>query len=250
MSKMQNLLEERLSGSDTAKVKALAKRSASGELSGFSGLFKPTELSETETRALEALLQNYSVGEADVQLDLNALVAITSEVKAINNQASILHGERIMRAQKILKNYRDGAFSAWLVATYGNRQTPYNFLLYYEFYQELPQELKTKLENVPRQAIYTLASRDASFEDKKEIVSSYSGQTKQEMLEIIRSKFPLPESDRRRSDEARSIFIAIERLGERYQKQKQGFSHSQNKEIAKALRKLLEIVTAAQSDLR
>ncbi|MBS0655744.1 MAG: hypothetical protein JSR46_08200, partial [Verrucomicrobia bacterium] len=48
MSKMQNLLEERLSGSDTAKVKALAKRSASGELSGFSGLFKPTELSETE----------------------------------------------------------------------------------------------------------------------------------------------------------------------------------------------------------
>ncbi|MBS0655985.1 MAG: CT583 family protein, partial [Verrucomicrobia bacterium] len=91
---------------------------------------------------------------------------------------------------------------------------------------------------------------DASFEDKKEIVSSYSGQTKQEMLEIIRSKFPLPESDKRRSDEAKSICIAIERLHERYQKQAKGFSYSQNKEIAKALRKLLESVTAAQSDLR
>ena len=41
----------------------------------------------------------------------------------------------------ILKNYRDGAFSAWLIATYGNRQTPYNFLQYYELYITLPEHL-------------------------------------------------------------------------------------------------------------
>lgn len=243
MSKMQNLLEERLTGSDTTKVKALAKQSASGGLTSFSGLFKPTELLEQEKLTLENLLNEYRLGTVtDLYKDLNALIAITSEVKAINNQAAILHGERIMRAQKILKSYREGAFSIWLIDTYGNRQTPYNFLLYYEFHQQLPQELKTKLENVPRQAVYTLASREASFEEKKELIDSYAGQTKQEMLEIIRSRFPLPQNDKRRSNEAKSIFNEIERLFSRLQQYGKTFTPSQNKEISKSLRKLLFIV--------
>jgi len=243
MSKLQNLLEERLSGSDTAKVKALAKQSASGGLTSFSGLFKPTELLEQDKIGLENLLNEYRSSEAvDLHKDLNALIAITSEVKAINNQAAILHGERIMRAQKILKSYREGAFSAWLITTYGNRQTPYNFLLYYEFHQQLPQELKTKLENVPRQAIYTLASREASFEEKKEIVSSYTGQTKREMLELIRCRFPLPQNDKRRPNEAKSILNDIEKLSVRVKQHSHTFTSQQNKELASALRELLSIM--------
>lgn len=243
MSKMQNLLEERFSVSDTTKVKALAKQSASGELSGFSGLFKPAELLEQEKKALETMLEQYRIEDGNVNYDLNALIAITSEIKAINNQAAILHGERIMRAQKIFKNYREGAFSAWLVAAYGNRQTPYNFLLYYEFYQELPQELKTKLENVPKQAVYTLASRTATLEEKKEIVHAYAGQTKREMLEIIRTRFPLPQSDKRRTDEAKAMLADIEKLYARYEQYGQDFSTSQNKALAQSLRKLLASVT-------
>jgi hypothetical protein len=240
---MQNILEERLSGSDTAKVKALAKQSSSGQLTSFSGLFKPTELLEGEKSALENLLHQYrSDAIADLQRDLNALVAITSEVKAINNQAAILHGERLLRAQKILKGYREGAFSAWLVETYGNRQTPYNFLLYYEFYQALPQELKAKLENVPRQAVYTLASREIPFEEKQAVISSYTGQTKQEMLEMIRSRYPLPKEDKRRPDEAKSICSELERLFFRLEQREKIFTPKQKREIAESLRKLLFIV--------
>ena len=90
--------------------------------------------------------------------DLEFLTTITSEVKAINNQAIILHGERIKQCTRtFLTKYRDGAFSAWLISTYGNRQTPYNFLQYYEFYQSLNLELQKRMDDMPRQVVlYTL----------------------------------------------------------------------------------------------
>jgi len=124
-------------------------------------------------------------------------MAITSEVKAITNQAVILHGERIKKAQDILKRYKDGAFTAWLFSTYGNRQTPYNFLQYYEFYSLLPQALHSKLDQMPRQAVYSLASRSGSLEKKETIVKNYHGQPKQELLSLIRLEFPLDEEDKR-----------------------------------------------------
>lgn len=79
-------------------------------------------------------MTQFSSGEGNLTLDLAELSLITSEVKAINNQAAILHGERIKKAQTLLKSYQEGAFSAWLNATYGNRQTPYNLMQYYEFF--------------------------------------------------------------------------------------------------------------------
>src|ERR1700677_3684402 len=116
MSKFNDLLNLRFKTKETQqpKMTALVERSNNGDLSSFSGVFRVMPLNDQEKE------------------DLEALTAITSEVKAITNQAVILHGERIKRAQEILKKYRDGAFTAWLFATYGNRQTPYNFLQYYE----------------------------------------------------------------------------------------------------------------------
>ena len=192
MSKVNTILTKRLERSSTPpKAVALAERSASGNLSGFSGIFNIEDLTSQEKENIENLLKTFAVSEdQDFHKDLSSLIIITSEVKAINNQAAILHGERIKKAQLILKEYQDGAFTTWLIATYGNRQTPYNFLQYYEFYTTLPQDLKLVMDKMPRQAIYTLASRSGDAESKREIIKNYIGQPKQELLSIIRKLFP------------------------------------------------------------
>jgi len=177
---------------------ALVERSNNGDLSSFSGVFRVAQLNEKEKADIESILRNFRFSETDdFDADLKALMTITSEVKAITNQAVILHGERIKRAQEILKKYREGAFTAWLFTTYGNRQTPYNFLQYYEFYILLPQSLHSKLDQMPRQAVYSLASRAGSLDKKETIVKNYAGQPKDELLKLIRLEFPLPEDDKR-----------------------------------------------------
>lgn len=168
----------------------MAKKSAEGNLTSFSGLFSIAELNEGERGYLEALLTEYNPGKQNINHDLNNLISITSEVKAINNQAAILHGERIKKAQKILTKYEEGAFSAWLVAAYGNRQTPYNFMQYYDFYTSMPNRLHPQIETMPRQAIYTLSSRSGDLNKKKAIVEKYNGETKSELLSLIRESFP------------------------------------------------------------
>jgi hypothetical protein len=200
MSKFNDLLNLRFKTKEApqAKMTALVERASNGELSSFSGIFRVTPLSEQEKDELQTILQSHRHTEADdIEGDLKALSAITSEVKAITNQAVILHGERIKKAQELLKKYRDGAFTAWLYAIYGNRQTPYNFLQYYEFYTVTPQTLHPKIDQMPRQAVYSLASRNGDLDRKLEIVKNYAGQPKQELLKIIRQEFPLEEDDKR-----------------------------------------------------
>ncbi len=202
MVKVNSLLTQRLkmATAKLSKMANLVERSSSGNLSSFSGVFRVAPLNENEKEALTTLLTHYKNEEQEINEDLFQLFALTAEVKAINNQAIILHGERIKKAQDILKNYRDGAFSAWLIATYGNRQTPYNFLQYYELHNALPDHLHSKLDEMPRQAIYSLASRDGNQEQKEQIITNYNGEPKQELLKLIRETFPLAQSDRRAQD--------------------------------------------------
>lgn len=214
MSKFNDLLNLRFRQKDTQqpKMTALVERSSNGDLSSFSGVFRVAQLNEKEKSDIESILRNFRVSDAyDVEPDLKALMAITSEVKAITNQAVILHGERIKRAQELLKKYRDGAFTAWLFATYGNRQTPYNFLQYYEFYTMLPPTLHPKLDQMPRQAVYSLASRSGSLEKKESIVKNYTGQPKQDLLKLIRIEFPLPEDDKRMPHYATNAIAFLKR---------------------------------------
>ncbi|MGR3973831.1 MAG: CT583 family protein [Candidatus Rhabdochlamydia sp.] len=200
MSNVNRLLSSRLKPKPS-KMAQLATLSSRGDLSSFSGVFKIHPLSGKDQELLRVILHEYKRDETDsVEQDFLTLASVTSEIKAISNQAIILHGERIQKAQLILKHYRDGAFSRWLMATYGNRQTPYNFLQYYEFHLQLPQPLQNKLEEIPRQAIYTLASRDIAFVKKQEFITNYQGETKHELLENIRLLFPLEESDQRQEN--------------------------------------------------
>jgi hypothetical protein len=236
MSKVNELLTSRLKQKAT-KMTELAEIASRGNLSSFAGVFKINPLSSEEQSDLEALLHNYKI-EEEIDDDLRSLSSLTSEIKAINNQAAILHGERIKKAQEILKKYRDGAFSAWLISTYGNRQTPYNFLQYYEFYLQLPPTLHAKLDEMPRQAIYTLASRDAPFEKKASLLKSYRGETKTQVLNLIRKTFPLAEKDGRKEDLAFQAITILKRLVSLFSERRFRPSKGQKETIAKLLKNL------------
>jgi hypothetical protein len=217
MSKVNSLLSQRTKkrGDSSRKMAALAQKSASGELSSLSGMLGGAILSESEEEALKELLARYGEDREEAwDTDFHLLRGVTCEVKAINHQAALLHGERIQRAQDILLNYAEGAFSAWLISTYGNRQTPYNFLQYYLFYQKVPVDLRPRLEEMPRQAIYSLASRQGDFETKQEIVASYTGESKQELIERIRDTFPLSENDKRRQNTGELVLGALQKASD------------------------------------
>jgi len=239
MADINSILQARTKQTQSpSKMKAMAKESANGNLTGFAGIFSVKDLSEQEKEKVANILKAYALENNDLQQDLESLISLTSEVKAINNQAAILHGERIKKAHQILTRYRDGAFTAWLVSTYGNRQTPYNLMQYYEFYEAMPKYLRPQIELIPRQAVYVLATRNGTLETKQEIVENYRGETKNEMLLIIRQKFPLDSKDKRQPKLALAIVQNLNKLCMELEKNACSFSASQKQQIGKYLEKL------------
>lgn len=243
MSNVSALLTQRTKKSEfSGKMAALAKQSASGNLTSFSGMFSVTELSGADKSDLERLLHSYTTDGENLHSDLEALIAITGEVKAINNQAALLHGERIKKAQMILTRYRDGAFTAWLINTYGNRQTPYNFLQYYDFYEAIPKTLRPRLETMPRQAVYTLASREGALEKKQLIIEKYQGETKAELLSAIREEFPLDAGDGRQRDFGEEAIKNLEKASKLLMSPQAALSPLQKTAIKQCLRQLSQLI--------
>ncbi len=246
MANVNAMLSERLANKNKhSKVGDLARRTAEGNLSGFAGLFGTAELSDGEAEALTSILNDYATDSSDIKKDLAALTAITSEVKAINNQAALLHGERIKKAHAILIKYLDGAFTAWLIATYGNRQTPYNLWQYYEFYHALPKKLQPQLDSMPRQAIYSLASRDGELDEKIKIVQEYDGETKHELLSLIRQTFPLSTSDRRRQNIAEATIASLERVNATLRNNRIAMTKAQKETLLGLIQGLEQLVRGA-----
>ncbi|MDN3508890.1 MAG: CT583 family protein [Candidatus Neptunochlamydia sp.] len=216
MSKFNSLLMERFkSHAKKEKMNELVERSSSTSLTNFSGPFRVNTISNQERASLQSLLEKYQTDENNISEDLNFLSTITSEVKAISNQAVILHGERIKKAQELFKKYRDGAFSNWILKTYGNRQTPYNFMQYYELYTALPKKLQEIVDEMPRQAIYSLSSRSVPQEKKIEFVKKYKGESKTELLEKLRTSFPLAKQDKRNPNKTKSVLDLLNRAKKR-----------------------------------
>lgn len=242
MSKVNTLLAERLKKTDhTSKMTAMAKQSANGNLTSFSGIFSISELSDKEKANIEAILKEYAIGEEEnLAHDLSSLISITSEVKAINNQAALLHGERIKKAHQIFTHYQDGAFTAWLLAAYGNRQTPYNLMQYYEFCEAMPKSLRPQIEIMPRQAIYTLASREGPLEKKQQIIENYKGETKAELLSRIRETFPLDVKDGRRQNFGEFALLTLRRFHRELKKESLKITKIQKQEIAAILFEIQE----------
>lgn len=248
MTKVNALLTERLKSAKAkfSKMTDLVEMSSNGELSSFSGVFRICPLTETEKETLKNLLDQYKNETQEIVSDLTHLSALTAEVKAINNQAIILHGERIQRAQQILKQYKEGAFSAWLIATYGNRQTPYNFLQYYELYRSLPQELLHKMDEMPRQAVYSLASRAGDAAEKERIIKNYNGEPKQQLLELIRETFPLKDHDKRGQDLNEVAISTLIRLKKQLLGKQLAPSDAQRNQLFKLLKEIKQLIGAQE----
>lgn len=245
MSKMNSLLTERLKAptEKLSKMSSLAELSSRGDLSSFSGVFKVSSLNEKELETLKFLFEEYKDENQDTNQDFISLSSLTSEVKAINNQAAILHGERIKKAQEILKKYKEGAFTFWLIQVYGNRQTPYNFLQYFELYQQLPGSLLPKLDEMPRQAAYTLASRPGPFPLKEEIIKNYNGETKQALLEHIRKVFPLSFQDKRGQNLGSALLKNLQKISTFLSLNSVHFDITQKKKAKELLDTLLQQIS-------
>jgi len=244
MSNINTLLSQRMKKSEqtSSKMAEMAKQSAKGNLTSFAGVFSVTELTQNERSSIEEILTHHTNGKQNIADDLEALILITSEVKAINNQAAMLHGERIKKAQIILTRYKDGAFTSWLIASYGNRQTPYNLMQYYEFHESLPKTLKPQIELMPRQAIYTLASREGPLEKKHWFVETYDGQTKNELLALIREAFPLAKKDKRAQNIGEATIQVLRKLYHSMEDCRLGLTKTQKNEICDLLGSLQELV--------
>ncbi len=222
------------------KMTELVARSNAGQLSSFAGVFQVTPLSAKEQTSLRALLEKYQTEEVDLACDLPELTTLTSEVKAISNQAVILHGERLKKIQELLKSYREGAFSEYLLYIYGNRQTPYNFLLYYDFFSKISKEHQHIVCEMPRQVIYTLSSRKVPMQEKEAFVAQYKGETKNELLKKLRALFPLPLQDKRSTRPAKAVLDLLRKANHVIRKEQAIFSARETKEVHLLLTQLKE----------
>lgn len=164
--------------------------------------FITAPLTKEEDAEIQLLLENgYKVDEiADEQVTANYenLVDITTQIRAIERQNVLLHGERIRKAREILKPYKDGTFTRWLILAYGNRQTPYRFLQYYEFFQTLAGELRPLIEAMPKKAAYALSSREGAHEKKVELIKEYHSSSANEIICLIDETFPIDQKDKRK----------------------------------------------------
>jgi hypothetical protein len=199
-------------------------------MSGFRGMFGDAKLSDQEEKCLQFILNDYYqaevLNEDRMNEDYQTLVRITSEIKAISNQSILLHGERIKRAQEVLKSYKEGAFTEWLISTYGNRQTPYSMLQYYDLYHALPEQARSLIENIPKKAAYTLASREGSIDRKIEIIQNYRGERQSDVILLIQKTFPTGKMIRRRRTSNITILDDVERLLMRIEQRKHYLSES------------------------
>ncbi len=237
MTKVNNFLVDRLkqASATISKITSLGGNS-DAKASNISQVFKIAPLSSPEHDKMLEILDSHRKDQQETTVDLRMLSDLTAEIKAINSQAAILHGERIKKAQEILKKYKDGAFTAWLIAAYGNRQTPYNFLQYYELYRAIPKTFAEKLDEIPRQIAYTLASRSGTLEQKVDLIQNYTGQSKEDMLSTIRSMFPLSIEDKRAHDPIRQLLENLRRL----EKQMKKPSFSPSLEQKETLQKIID----------
>ena len=89
MDDVNAILKERLKKNESLskKMDSLAERSNKGQLSSFAGVFKVIPLQDQEVAEIRNLVEFYRGNVQTTSGDLEELLSITSEVKAINSQA-------------------------------------------------------------------------------------------------------------------------------------------------------------------
>ena len=206
------------------------------QVNSFNSVFNTQPLDSKESNEIERLLINnvQPDGKESVEKDIEQLKLITSEIKAIGRQGTILMGERVHRARELLKAYKDGTFTKWLESTFGTRKTAYNMLAYYELYTALPHDdLRERLKKLPQRAAYILASRDGDLDIKAEIISEYHDRTHDELVVLIQEKLPVALGDKRvvKTSNEKLIFM-IRELVQKLQKSEAVLTEAHKKELA------------------
>lgn len=165
--------------------------------------FISAPLSDEESQQIHRMLDaSFTEGQfspEQVEVDHQNLTEITTQIRAIEKQSVLLHGERIYKAQNILKKYHDGTFSKWLQFTYGNRQTPYRMLQFYDLFNSLEKDEKELMNTMPKRAAYALASRAGEIDKKVEIIKEYHDSSPDEIIEAVQRAFPLNVTDKRKT---------------------------------------------------
>ncbi len=186
-------------------------------------VFTVAPLSNEDSKQLQQILEKSAIesqiSNEQVDSDHKNLLHITTEIRAIEKQSALLHGERINKAQQILKKYRDGTFTNWLLLAYGNRQTPYSWLQFYELFQRLEKDEQSKISSMPKKAAYVLAGRNGALEKKVAIIKEHYESSRDEIIQVVQETFPLAEEDKRKAskrvsdaDLLREILPKIRRL--------------------------------------
>ena len=214
-------------------------------------------LEASECRAIERILfdgfQPGVINEHQVKDDYKAIVKLTTEIKTISKQGILLIGKRIYEARKILRSYggEKGAFSNWLLNTFGNKRTAYNILSYYDFYNSLPKKsLKEKLKQMPVQAVYSLASRKGLPQVKHDIISNYNNEKQKEVLLQIQERLPLAKTDKRATKDNNTLVLEQLKNSSRILKHRMAYLKSEEKtEIETILKELQRSLSSNQGSL-
>lgn len=181
-------------------------------------------------------MDNFRPGQSDeeqVGKDVEQLKLITSEIKAIGKQGTVLMGERVHKARELLKPYKDGTFTKWLETTFGTRKTGYNMLAYYDLYTALPRDdLRESLKKLPQRTAYILASRDGDIDTKAEIISEYHDRTHDELVILIQEKLPVASGDKRKAKSSNeSLIISMIDAAQKLQKRKSSLTEEDKTDL-------------------
>jgi hypothetical protein len=214
--------------------------------------FSAAPLTKEENTEIQHILFDESAAntatDEQVTADHKILIDLTSQIRAIDRQGVLLHGERIHKAREILKKYKDGAFTRWLVVAYGNRQTPYRMLQYYEFFKSLKLELQQLMQAMPRKAAYVLASREGDPEKKMKLIKEHHASKPEDIIRLVQEMFPLEDDDRRKRKENDTVLIeSIYSNLRRLAKRKLYLTEKSKEQIAKMQKLIVEILHEDQN---
>lgn len=194
------------------------------------GISLNAELTQSEKIAIQKILaDDYLPGkipESHVEQHVQQLTRITMQIKSIRVQSALLHGERIKEAQNLLANYKEGAFSKWLMSVYGNRQSPYNMLRFYEFHQSASKETRPLIESAPKKAIYLLASCKADQNTKLDFIQKHATASQSDLVLLIRETFQPPKKVNQES----IIRTIVDKMESLYQDLKSRAEHFDEKD--------------------
>lgn len=145
--------------------------------------FTEIKLTTSEEENIRLILN----GSSDKN-DVNSLLELTIQVKAIQKQGVILLGEKIFRAREIINknSLKKTSFSSWINMFFKTKSSAYNALAYYELYVNLPTEkLKSSFLEIPYKAAYKLSSKSVCLKDKERIIPHIVGLSNSEAISLI-----------------------------------------------------------------